>query len=251
MDPTPHLDAHDPLPFESILVPLLSPPALILLFMLSRDLWERIDIHHPEAALACALAILTSLLLTWNALSFICAHIALASSLPRLLTQACATVVRLIGTRSARRFLTRSAATSALGVGLLTPTLTPALAHTPPPALPHSITISAHNGDDLMWSPPPPTESEIPAPHGLPAEKEQTFAATPHVVEETAPPREHIVSEGECLWSITRDLLGPDADEQHIAASWPRLYESNVATIGSDPDLILPGHVLIIPEELK
>ncbi|WP_232226361.1 LysM peptidoglycan-binding domain-containing protein [Brachybacterium phenoliresistens] len=56
------------------------------------------------------------------------------------------------------------------------------------------------------------------------------------------------VHPGDSLWSLTDDLLGPeDEPAAEIAAAWPELYRANSATIGSDPDLIHPGQVLVIP----
>lgn len=61
------------------------------------------------------------------------------------------------------------------------------------------------------------------------------------------PTTEHVVTAGESLWSITADLLGPEATAAAIAAAWPDVYDANRETIGSRPDLILPGQVLAIP----
>ncbi|MFI5683528.1 transglycosylase family protein [Streptomyces sp. NPDC051636] len=40
------------------------------------------------------------------------------------------------------------------------------------------------------------------------------------------------------------DTLSGIAGEHHVQGGWQRLYESNRATIGSDPDLIMPGQRL-------
>lgn len=59
------------------------------------------------------------------------------------------------------------------------------------------------------------------------------------------------VTEGESLWSITDDLLGPGVDSPAaIAALWPDLYETNRAVIGADPDQIEPGQILTIPDSI-
>jgi cell wall-associated NlpC family hydrolase len=49
----------------------------------------------------------------------------------------------------------------------------------------------------------------------------------------------HVVESGEWLSSI--------AAADHVAGGWPALYAANRAVVGSDPDLILPGQVLVIP----
>ena len=40
------------------------------------------------------------------------------------------------------------------------------------------------------------------------------------------------------------DTLSGIAEERHVRGGWHRLYSANRATIGSDPDLILPGQRL-------
>ena len=51
---------------------------------------------------------------------------------------------------------------------------------------------------------------------------------------------EHVVAPGETLTGIAKETTG-DPD------NWPALYEANKDVIGSDPDLIYPGQVLLLP----
>ena len=51
---------------------------------------------------------------------------------------------------------------------------------------------------------------------------------------------EHVVTPGETLTGITAETTG-DPD------NWQALYEANKDVIGSDPDLIYPGQVLVLP----
>ena len=60
----------------------------------------------------------------------------------------------------------------------------------------------------------------------------------------------HVVTRGDSLWRIAGELLGPDASNADIARAWPLIYQANLATIGSDPGLIMPGQHLTIPQEL-
>ncbi|MFJ9681154.1 transglycosylase family protein [Streptomyces sp. NPDC101194] len=48
----------------------------------------------------------------------------------------------------------------------------------------------------------------------------------------------YTVRSGDNLWAI--------ADAQKVPGGWPALYEANKGTVGSDPDLILPGQSLRI-----
>ncbi len=62
------------------------------------------------------------------------------------------------------------------------------------------------------------------------------------------PGRSHTVQPGDTLWSIARRGLGGGAGVADVAAYWPLVYQANAAVIGPDPDLILPGQVLRLPE---
>lgn len=57
-----------------------------------------------------------------------------------------------------------------------------------------------------------------------------------------------VVRAGDSLWSIAAEHLGPLATDAEIAAHWPRWYERNRETIGSNPHLIIPGQVFEAPE---
>jgi len=48
------------------------------------------------------------------------------------------------------------------------------------------------------------------------------------------------VVKGDTLWDIAQEIYGDPT-------RWPEIYAANVAIIGSDPDLIFPGQVLLIP----
>ena len=52
---------------------------------------------------------------------------------------------------------------------------------------------------------------------------------------------------GDTLWGLAAQALGPDATDADIAAEWPRWYAANATTIGPDPDVLLPGQVLVAP----
>lgn len=52
-------------------------------------------------------------------------------------------------------------------------------------------------------------------------------------------PRTYIVKKGDCLSSIARKLTG--------SSDWHALYEQNKSVIGSNPNLIRDGTVLVIP----
>lgn len=61
------------------------------------------------------------------------------------------------------------------------------------------------------------------------------------------PPRSVVVAPGDTLWALAAATLPPQASNADIATRVSLLHRTNRATIGADPDLILPGHVLRLP----
>lgn len=60
-----------------------------------------------------------------------------------------------------------------------------------------------------------------------------------------------LVRPSDSLWTIATDLLPPGASDHHVAAASHRLHQANRLRIGADPDLILPGTPLGVPEQLR
>ena len=62
----------------------------------------------------------------------------------------------------------------------------------------------------------------------------------------------HVVEPGDSLWRIAGDTLaarnGAEPSSADIARFWPVVYEANRAVVGDNPNLILPGQRLLIPE---
>lgn len=54
------------------------------------------------------------------------------------------------------------------------------------------------------------------------------------------------VEEGDSLWGIAREELGPGATDAQITDLWPRIFAANAERLGPDPDLIHPGVELSI-----
>jgi nucleoid-associated protein YgaU len=57
-----------------------------------------------------------------------------------------------------------------------------------------------------------------------------------------------VVRPGDCLWTLAAGLLGPGSSDRAITAAWHRLRDANPDRIGPDPDLILPGTRLRVPD---
>ncbi|MFT3872750.1 MAG: LysM domain-containing protein [Nocardioides sp.] len=57
-----------------------------------------------------------------------------------------------------------------------------------------------------------------------------------------------VVQPGDSLWAIAASALPPGATAAEIDDTWRRLYELNRSVIGADPDLIMPGTHLTLPD---
>ena len=76
--------------------------------------------------------------------------------------------------------------------------------------------------------------------------------ATPPAARRTAAVRAsrtlRVVRPGDSLWSIAADLLPDTSSDRDVSNAWHRLHRANAARIGPDPDLILPGTRLVVPD---
>jgi len=93
---------------------------------------------------------------------------------------------------------------------------------------------------DPGWTPEAPTVRPQPDVSAVSPAGRRASAADPVGV---------VVRRGDSLWALAARHLGPGATDAEIAAEWPRWYTANRATIGPDPDLLLPGQVLRPPGE--
>ena len=88
-----------------------------------------------------------------------------------------------------------------------------------------------------------PDEPVPPSDAGAPAVTDAPPPSSPSTVE---------VRPGDSLWSITDELLGPGLDDPDaISSLWPVLHDVNGDVIGTDPDHIEPGQVLIVPAQIS
>jgi len=95
-----------------------------------------------------------------------------------------------------------------------------------------------HSTPTVTPDPAPDTATAVPAaPPAAPADASADGATVTVVC-------------GDSLWAIAARHLDAGATDAEIAATWPAWYQRNAATIGADPDLILPGQVLVVPAEV-
>lgn len=94
----------------------------------------------------------------------------------------------------------------------------------------------------------------VPQPGWTPTPRTAPPVASAEVGLVVASPRETsretvVVRRGDTLWDLAARHLGPGSTTDDVAEEWPRWYAANRATIGPDPDLILPGQELTVPAD--
>lgn len=143
----------------------------------------------------------------------------------------------------------RTAISAALSVGIGAATLAPAHANPDENGTEINLSWSAHSELDRAESSPPAVSArKSPAgPPSVPREKppnqssSQTHAAVTHA--ETV-----IVARGDSLWKISAKLLPAGSSDAEIDTAWRTIYQKNTDVIGPDPDLLLPGMQLTLPD---
>jgi hypothetical protein len=84
-------------------------------------------------------------------------------------------------------------------------------------------------------------------PHPVPSAAASQSGSGEQSATHRRPLTRHVVKQGDSLWGIAATALG-ETDVASIARYWPRIHRANRDVIGADPDLLLPGQVLELPE---
>lgn len=163
---------------------------------------------------------------------------------------------RLLGLLSPG-FLRRLAA-AALGVQLMTVPVPAALASVPAaaglqgPAAGQGLRAAQGSAVDPSWQLEPAGGGEEsaavdpawkPAPDPVPP----SLLVPPGLRAEPATGPSVTVLAGDTLWDLAAAQLGPLATAVEVAELWPRWYELNRQVVGPDPDVLLPGQILVVP----
>ena len=110
-------------------------------------------------------------------------------------------------------------------------------ADAPPDAADHREDRASGSGPASALDQSPAGGPVIPVP---PAPDERPGRAAEGTV--------HLVRPGDTLWDIAAAQIPPSQrGNAATAAQWQRVYAANRATIGDNPDLILPGARLVLP----
>lgn len=104
-------------------------------------------------------------------------------------------------------------------------------------------------------SPPVPSRPAAPAPVRPPTLAPLPTDGTRAPSDQPAGPRSGdtvVVRPGDTLWHLSADALraagDPHPTNRRIAQAWPAFWQANREVVGDDPDLILPGTRLAVPE---
>ncbi len=151
-----------------------------------------------------------------------------------------------LGCPPALRRLVRAGCGLAVSGAALSALTGPALA-TPPGTGPDGDGAPAQPVALVLDGLPLPDRAAVTGPH--PATSTSTSPATSA---STDPPVRVVVHPGDSLWALAAASLGgerPGApDPVAVTARWHAIYALNRAALGPDPDLILPGTTLRIPD---
>lgn len=169
--------------------------------------------------------------------------------------------------------LLRPLVLAALGTTLAVGVASPAGATTRAPARGVGVTATpAPQWPAAGWADAPPGNEQAPLPDASwVASRPARPPVAPHLVSSTptragvaATRADHralrldpgldgssavVVRHGDTLWSLAARQLGPGASDAEVAAWWPRWWQANRALVGPEPDRLLPGTRLLVPEE--
>ena len=232
---TPHGQEH----LSDAFLWLVGAPLTVLDALYLTRLAPPVDPEHPDTLILWALGIAACLLLSWSLLSSACAHLVLLRATPPIVRRIARAVVARYGTRLSRTLLARAGAGALIGSALVTGAPVAATLATP-----QDLTIP---GVSLTWADSPRATQE-------PTQTDPAGLTTPAPAQdEPSPPTPHMpdsitVAPGDSLWSIAASLH-PDADDASIDAAWRAIREAN-ADILPDPNLIPPGQILPLPQDL-
>ena len=124
-------------------------------------------------------------------------------------------------------------------------------AATPDPPSP-VLTTAAPSPGSIPAPPSPAFTTAVPSPGFTPAAPRVRPQPDPGLLGGRPTPAtdsEVVVHRGDSLWSIAARHLGSRASDAEIAHAWPQWFHLNRDVIGNDPDVILPGQVLRIPDD--
>lgn len=109
----------------------------------------------------------------------------------------------------------------------------------PGPATDADVTAGSDAPPSIGWTPTRPPVRQAPAALLAPSLRLDRAAHDEERV---------VVVRGDTLWSLASEALGRGATDAEVAEAVTRWHDVNRDVIGNDPDLILPGQQLRVPD---
>jgi hypothetical protein len=210
-------------------------PEVSVMAVAMADAQRTADTAGLDALVSSAAGLLAWAVWSWGVVGL---ALTAATALPGLLGGGARALVQAVLPAGARR-----SAALALGLGLSVagPVLGTAAGLVAPPAA-----AAGSPGVTAAADPVVPDWPAAPASSGAASLSGATVPDWPTVT------GAHVVVPGECLWHIAAgrllDQLGRPPDHGEVAAAVQAWWSANADVIGPDPDLLLPGQVLLPPE---
>lgn len=203
------------------------------------DAQRTADRLGPDALVVAAAGLVAWVVWAWGALGL---ALTATSAVPGLLGAAAHRVLGVLLPAGARR---AAALALGLGVGVAAPLLLPATALGTPVA-----SAAAPPSDPAVvpdWpTPPAPVGGRVPDWPDAAQPRSPLPDRAP-----AAPAGAQVVLRGDRLWHIAADRLLAEGHQAptdaEIAAAVHAWWRTNASVIGPDPDLLLPGQVLLPP----
>jgi len=115
-------------------------------------------------------------------------------------------------------------------------TLPPAVSPPPSP----SVSLPSQPAPTANAGIPPNSASPTPSPPRQPPVPPSREGADSN-------PTTYVVRDGDTMWKVTGLALGLRSTPAKIATSWRAIWDANRPTIGTNPNVLQTGQVLIIP----
>jgi hypothetical protein len=120
------------------------------------------------------------------------------------------------------------------------------VAHAAAPSPASATAVSVAPSDQPAASSRPPSNATTGTPLSA-AQPVNAQLSNPAVLTAEGRPSAVTVRTGDTLWAIAQRALPAPATDDAIDAEWRAWYVTNAGVIGTDPDLIEPGQLLLAP----
>jgi nucleoid-associated protein YgaU len=117
-----------------------------------------------------------------------------------------------------------------------------------------STAVMTRSPTDDTGNPSSAVLARLPAEGAPPAPRAPPAPATAGAAHRTPPPSSWTVEAGDSFWSIAAETVAPaggEPNDRQVRAYWRRLVDANRGRLidAGNPDLLVPGQHLVVPDE--